>query len=176
MRLLTSDRFASGLLAIWALLSCRSLAMADGGTVRLLEQKGDYQIAVFTEPTPLRAGLVDISVLIQQADTQSPISEVEVTIEARRRGDAGPTISHPATTEAATNKLFRAATFELPEAGWWDLEVSIDGPLGMTQARFDVEVAEPLPPYLAMWPWVCWPVLPILVFGAHQFLVRRRSS
>jgi hypothetical protein len=140
-----------------------------------LERKGPYQIAVFTAPTPLSAGPVDVSVLVQNADTQEPISEVEIAIKAMHRGKHGATISHPATIEAATNKLFHAAVFDLPEAGLWKLEVSIMGPLGATQASVDLEVAEAPPPYLAMWPWVSWPVLPILLFSAHQFLIRRRS-
>ncbi len=46
-----------------------SLARADGGAVRLRQRSGGYQIAVFTEPTPLRAGPVDVSVLVQDAET-----------------------------------------------------------------------------------------------------------
>jgi hypothetical protein len=175
MRLLLHNRFASFLLPICTLLSLPSLSMADGGAVRLLERKGSYQIAVFTAPTPLSAGPVDVSVLVQNADTLEPISEVEIAIKATQRGEHGATISHPATIEAATNKLFHAAIFDLSEAGWWELEVSIIGSLGATHARVDLEVAEAPPPYLALWPWVTWPILPILLFSAHQFLIRRRS-
>jgi hypothetical protein len=82
---------------------------------------------------------------------------------------------HPATTEAATNKLYYAATFDLPEPGWYALEVSIAGARGEAQVHFDLEAAEPLPPWLAVWPWLAWPVLVILLFGIHQLLVRRRS-
>jgi hypothetical protein len=149
--------------------------MADGGAIRMAQRKGNYQITVFTTPTPLRAGPVDISVLVQEADTLTPVAEAQVDIKATQRGEHGATISHPATSEAATNKLFRAASFELPAAGTWELEISINGPLGTTQAGVDLEVAEPLPRYLTMWPWVCWPVVPIVLFSAQQFLVRRRS-
>jgi hypothetical protein len=165
--------FASFLLSILALFAWGSLVMADGGAVRLSERKGEYQITVFTAPTPMRAGPVDISVLVQKADTQAPISEVGVTVKATRRGKRGMSIIRPATIEAATNKLFHAAIFELPEAGWWDLEASISGPLGETQAHFDVEAADRLPRYRAMWPWICWPVLPIMLFSIHQLLFRR---
>ena len=150
-------------------------ARADGGTVRLSEQKGNYRITVFTAPTPLRAGPVDISVLVQEAATGELASEVQVTIKAVWRGSPGVALHHPATTEAATNKPYYAATFDLPEPGWYSLEVSIDGALGEAQVRFDLEAAEPLPPWLAMWPWVGWPVLAIILFGIHQLLVRRRS-
>jgi hypothetical protein len=157
------------------LLLPSSFLRADGGTVRLSEQRGDYRITVFTAPTPLRAGLVDISVLVQDASTGEPASGVQVTIQAAWRSSPGVAIQHPATTEAATNKLYYAATFDLPEPGWYALEVFIDGALGEVQVSFEVEAAEPLPPWLAMWPWVGWPVLAIILFGIHQLLVRRRS-
>jgi hypothetical protein len=155
------------------LSSCQ--AKADGGTIRLSEQKGSYRITVFTAPTPVRAGPVDISVLVQEAVTEEPVSEVQVAIKAVRRGSPGVGLVHPATTEAATNKLYYAAIFDLPEAGWYSVEVSIDGARGKALVHFDLEAAEPLPSWLAMLPWVGWPVLAIGLFGIHQFLVRRRS-
>jgi hypothetical protein len=149
-------------------------ARADGGTVRLSEEKGSYRITVFTTPTPLRAGPVDISVLVQEAATGELASGVQVTIKAEWRGSPDVILHHRATTEAATNKLYYAATFDLPEPGWYSLEVSIDGPLGEAQVCFEVEAAEPLPSWLAMSPWVGWPVLAIMLFCIHQLLVRRR--
>ena len=59
-----------------------SFLRADGGTIRLSEQKGNYRITVFTAPTPLRAGPVDISVLVQEAATGEPAPGVQVTIKA----------------------------------------------------------------------------------------------
>jgi hypothetical protein len=140
-----------------------------------LEQKGSYRFTVFTTPTPLRAGAVDISVLVQDAATEEPLSGVQVTIEAEWRGSPGAAISHSATKEAATNKLYYAAVFDLPEPGRYSVEVSIDGTLGAAQVRFEMEAAEPMPPWLTVWPWVGWPILAILLFGIHQFLVRWKS-
>jgi hypothetical protein len=173
LKLSHCERFAIWVLPISALFRLPSPAMADGGTIRLSEQAGNYQIAVFTSPTPLRAGPVDVSMLIQDAATRKPVSEVQVTITAKRRDRPNLLIRRPATIEAATNKLFRAATFELPEPGSWDIDVSIDGPLGKAQARFDVEASESLPRCLAMWWWIGWPVLPILLFSWHQVVVKR---
>src|SRR5260370_27143233 len=92
-------------------------ARADGGTVRLSEQQGKYRIAVFTAPTVLRAGPVDVSVLVQDADTGEAASGVLVSIGVERRGFPDVAFRHRATTEAATNKLFYAAEFDLPEPG-----------------------------------------------------------
>jgi hypothetical protein len=143
--------------------------------VRLSELKGSYRITVFTSPTPLRAGPVDISVLVQEADTGEPASAVRVSIGVERRGSPDEAIRRRATTEAATNKLYYAANFDLTEPGWYWVEVSIDGPLGEAEVDFEMEAAEAPPPWLAMSPWVGWPVLAIVLFGIHQLLVRRRS-
>jgi hypothetical protein len=152
-----------------------SVLRSDGGAIRLSEQRGAYRITVFTAPTPLRAGPVDISVLIQEADSGEPASDVEVTIDAERRGYPGEAIHRRATTEAATNKLYHAATFDLPEPGWYSLDVFIEGPSGTAQAHCAVEAADPLPEWLTFWPWVCWPLLAVLLFGIHQFLAKRRA-
>ena len=52
-----------------------SVARADGGVVRLRQRAGGYQIAVFTSPTPIRAGPVDVSVLVQDAATEECVPE-----------------------------------------------------------------------------------------------------
>jgi hypothetical protein len=152
-----------------------SSVRADGGTVRLSQRQGDYRITVFTEPTPLRAGPVDVSVLVQDGSTGQLVTDARVTIRAALRGRASEAVHHPATSEAATNKLFRAAAFELPEAGWWEIEIGIDGRFGPSDVRFDVEVAQAAPVWLALWPFLGWPALVILLFGVHQWLVRRKQ-
>jgi len=173
MSFLNFVRLVSCLLLISGPLLFPRLAIADGGTLRLSEEKENYQIAVFTAPTPLRAGPVDISALVQNTATHEPVSDVQVTVKATRLDRRGAAIRRVASTEAATNKLFQAATLNLNEPGWWHLEVGLDGPLGTTMVEFDVEAGKPLPRYLAFWSWLTWPALPILMFVAHQFLVSR---
>jgi hypothetical protein len=143
--------------------------------LRQSQRQGGYRITVFTEPTPFRAGPVDVSVLVQDARTGQPVPQVRVTVRAVPRGQAGKAIVQPATVEAATNKLFRAARFNLPEPGWWEIEVSVEGERGPASASFEVEAAEALPRWLALWPWLAWPVLAILLFGIHQVLVWRQG-
>jgi hypothetical protein len=163
---------------IWLLLSASvslhfpTRLQADGGTVRLSQREGDYQITVLTAPTPLRAGPIDVSVLVQKAVNNELVLDGQVTIKATRRGYPSQVISHVASAKAATNKLFRAANFELPKPGSWDVQVSIDGPLGDANVGFAMEAAEPLPKWLAMWPWFSWPALVIILFGAHQLVIK----
>jgi hypothetical protein len=173
MRIPDHVRRVTGVLAIVVVLALPASALADGGALRLSEETGNYQIAIFTSPTPLRAGPVDISVLVQDAATHEPVSDVQIVIKAAHHDRLGTAIHRPATFEAATNKLFQAAALNLNEPGWWQVKIGLDGPLGEELVALDIEAEKPLPRYLAMWPWLTWPALPILLFGAHQFLVRR---
>ena len=152
-----------------------SLAWADGGAVRLREQAGAYQVTVFTSPTPFRAGPVDVSVLVQDAATGECVPQARVTMRLTARGTRD-VLDHPATVEAATNKLFRAAIFQLPEPGWWDVEIAVEGPHGPALLRLEVQADEPLPRWRELWPWFVWPALVVAFFGLHQVLVRRRGS
>jgi hypothetical protein len=153
-----------------------SLLRADGGTLRLSERRGPYRVSVFTSPTPLRAGTVDVSVLVQDADSGDPVPDVRVRVRATPRGRPAETIEAAATSEAATNKLFRAAVFELPEPGVWQLEVVVEGPHGPASVRLEVEVDEPPPRWLSLWPWFTWPLLVVVLFGVHRLLARRRAK
>jgi hypothetical protein len=165
------------LFALALSLFCSNSACADGGTVRFSEVVSGYRVSLFTSPSPLRAGPVDISVLVQDADSSKPVPDVKISIRLTPRGrPMSESITHPATAEAATNKLLQAALFDLPEAGWWEIAVTVDGPAGHAEARCEVEVFEPWPHWLAVFPWIAWPIIPIVLFLVHQVLVSRRAA
>jgi hypothetical protein len=117
-------------------------------------------------------------VLVQDAATSRTIQDAEVFVSAaplRRRADA---IRRRATAEQAANKLFQAAEFDLPEAGRWEFSIEVasiegGGPSTATPLAFEAEVAEPLPQWLALAPWIGWPWLVIAVFAAQRCLRRR---
>jgi len=144
--------------------------------MRLTERAGAYQITVFTSPTPFRCGPVDISVLVQDPATGAVVSDVEVEIQMTPREQPSEELRYPATTEAATNKLFRAVQFELPQPGWWAVEVTVEGTRGPGRIHFELEAAPPIPRWIALWPWFTWPLLAIALFSVHQVLTRRRSA
>jgi hypothetical protein len=150
-------------------------ARGDGGTVRLSERLGGYDVTVFTSPTPLRAGPVDVSVLVQDAATGQPVPEAEVLIAVAPPARPGEALWYPATRAAAVNKLFQAAQFELPEAGWWQLEVRVAGAGGQAGKSFELEAAAPLPRWAELWFWIAFPVVPVGFFVLHQVLVGRQG-
>jgi hypothetical protein len=154
------------LLPIWC-----ATAAADGGSMCMSGRQGDYHISVFTAPTPFRAGPVDVSVLVQDASTGDPMTPMKVSVRMTKPGRL--VLEYPATTEAATNKLFRAAQFDLPEPGRWGLEVEVQGSHGLAVIGGELDAAEPLPRWRELWPWIGWPALVIALFGIHQFFERR---
>ena len=156
-----------------AILAFPTVALADGGTVRLSERQGPYQITVFTSPTPLRAGPIDISVLVQDAESGEPASDAVVIVRVASADRPQEVLTQPATTAAATNKLFRSVLCELPSVGRWLATIAITGPTGCAEARFEFKAAERLPPWLTLWPWFLWPIIAIGLFGVHQVLARR---
>jgi hypothetical protein len=152
-----------------------SLVRADGGALRLCERAGPYQVAVFTSPTPVRSGPLDMSVLVQDAATGEIVPEAHVRLQLTAR-ESGQSVDEYASAEAATNKLFRAALVQLPAPGWWDVEIAVDGPQGPAVVRFPMEAEEAPPPWSDLWPWFTWPALAVVLFAMHQVLVRRRLN
>jgi hypothetical protein len=164
---------ARAFLGAWtAFLLLPALLHADGGTVRFAGQVGGYRVSVFTAPTPLRAGPVDISVLVQDPDTGDPLQDTWILVRLTPIDPDGPSIEQRATSAAATNKLFQAALIDLPAAGRWHLEIVIKGTHGTATAPLELEVAEPLPRWVEMIPWIAWPIVPIVLYGLHQVLSR----
>jgi hypothetical protein len=140
--------------------------------VRAREQAGAYRVTVFTSPTPLRAGPVDVTVLVQDAATGGCVPQARATLRLTAR-KAGTFLQQPATAETATNKLCLAAVFQLPEPGWWDVDIAIEGARGPARVRFGVQADEVLPGWQELWPWFAWPALIVLIFSVHRALLRR---
>ncbi len=155
--------------------ACGGAARGDGDTVRLSRREGGFQVTVFTSPTPFRAGPVDISVLVQDAVTGEPRPEARVTVKLTPRDQLVLPMRRAAMRDAATNKLLKAAVFELPEPGRWEVEVAIEGGQGAASVRFELEAAGRVPQWPVMWPWIGWPAPVILLFSIHQLLVWRKS-
>ncbi len=151
-------------------------ARADGGLVRLSERVGNYRITVFTAPTPFRAGPVEIGVLVQDADTDRPISDVEVIVGIAPRDGSESEKQLPATSESAGNKLIRAINLDLPSGGWWRFRVAVSGSRGKAEKTFDLEADDPLPRWAEMAPWIALPLVPIGLYVIHLVLVRRREA
>lgn len=143
-------------------------ARGDGGRVQLSQSCGNYRLSVFTSPTPLRVGKVDVSAYLQDATTSRPVGDTAIFITATPVGREAPTIRRLATAEQAANKLFRAAEFEIPKPGRWKFSVEATGLSSPLAVAFEADVAEPPPQWLAIAPWIGWPWLVVAVFVAAR--------
>lgn len=158
------------------LLAPLAPALANGGTVRISRAPvGRYLVSVFSSPTPLRTGEVDISVLVQDSG-DAVVRDVAVRVEARpiRVSEGGVSaVRETATREAATNKLFQAAKFPVETPGEWEFRIEVGGDEGAGGAvSFRAELTEATlldRPYLL----ATLVLLPVLLVA---WLVRRRGG
>lgn len=154
--------------ALSLMLACQT-ARGDGGALRISQPAGDQRVSVFTSPTPLRVGRVDVSVFVQDAATSRQASDAVVFVVARPGGNRSQAIRRQATAEQAANKLFQAAEFELPEAGRWEFTIEVGETEKPATIAFEADVAPPWPPWLALAPWIGWPWLAVALFCASRF-------
>jgi hypothetical protein len=156
---------------------CCAALYADGGQIRLMQQSGEYRVTVFTSPTPLRSGIADVSILIQDS-TGKTVPKTIVTVELSQPNQVVSPNRILATHAAATNKLFQAALVEIPTPGQWDVRIECTLPSNQApiEVAFAMEAAPPLPRWLSVWPWFCWPIIPVALFAMHRSFVSRRSQ
>jgi hypothetical protein len=116
------------------LLAAPPLARANGGIARLVrEPVGGRFVTVYSSPTPLRTGELDISVMVQ--DSSDARLDLDVRVVATliaAAEDADPVAARldeirlDATRDQATNKLFKAAKFDVDVPGEWAFRVEIE--------------------------------------------------
>jgi hypothetical protein len=143
-------------------------ANADAGAIRASKRDQNCQVTVFTDPTPLRAGPVDVSVFVQDTDTGQAILDSLIDIEVAPRGRSSEKIRLNATSAAASNKLFQATNFDLPHAGWWAFTVVVRRPTNNMDLRFELEAGDSLPPWRSLWLWFSWPFFVVLLFAMSR--------
>ena len=148
-------------------------ALADGGTVLTTTEQDGYRITVLASPTPLRAGPVDVSVLVQNSDTGTIVDTADVAVSMRQTDGSQLPLRSMATRAAATNKMFRAALFMLPQSGLWRLSTIVTVHDRQLESEADFEAAAALPQFSDLWFWTGWPAIAIGLFAAHRGLVNR---
>jgi hypothetical protein len=145
-------------------------ARGDGGVVRLRQASGPFLISVFTAPDPLRAGPLDLSVLVQDQSSGETVLEATVDLALQPMDRDGPPLLARATHERATNKLLQAAVMNIPAAGRWGLRVDVRRGPDEATATAELHVAPPPPRLAILWPYLLLPPFAVAVFALHQGL------
>jgi len=159
-------------LALLALLLPQTV-LADGGAIRLKQTAPPFAVTVFS-PEPLRAGEVDLSLLLQSATDGAAILDATVDFVLTPPGAATP-LHARATRAAATNKLLLAALVDLRPAGTWDLRVEIQRGDERAAVSGVLVVGEAAARREGLWPYLALPPAVILLFGLGQWLTARRA-
>jgi len=162
-------------LGLFCLVWLPTQAYGDGGTARFSGNVGDYRMTVFTEPTPLRAGPVDVSVLLQDRQTGGFVTDAAVTISVSHTDRPLNVNRVSATTASATNKLFQAASFEFAQPGTWNIGVEVRENQQADSGEFELNVAPRFPRWVDFIFWIGFPVIPIALFGVRES-VRYRNA
>ena len=160
-----------------SLLLCLSIAAAsnaDSGLVRLSEPVGPWKVTLLTDPTPLREGPVDFSVLVQERDHGHTIADADVSLELTH-ALGGVVMTIPASTEASDNAMLHAAKFVLPEPGQWTGLITITTASHRDTIALEFNAAAPLPAWTSWWPWLLPAPVALCLYAANRHLVHRRS-
>jgi hypothetical protein len=158
---------------------------ADGGAVIARHTVNDLHVTVLASPVPLRAGPVDVSVLVQSGERTVFDATVEV---AWRSFSASPpdwlppcctmdsvTEGFPAVRAHSNNKFLYSAIVPVKWAGPSEFIVKVSRGGLEASVRCPIEVRQALPPALAFWPWLLFPPVAIAGFALHQSLLRSRQ-
>lgn len=153
-------------------------ALADGGLLRCSQLRGDVRISVFTSPSPVRVGSIDVSVLVQEVESGDVAREPEVQVELVSHDGQHHVAIAKATFAAAENKLFRAAKLSLPAPGRWDVRVECQNsrladPICVS---FSMDAGDAATKWYAVWPWLTWPAAVVVLFAIHRTLVWQKNA
>jgi hypothetical protein len=147
----------------------------DTGTILLRQRTGDIQITLFGEPAPLRAGPIDLSVLVQDAASGEPVMNAEVILRLSLNGHRATVVA--ATHRNATNKLLYAAPVVLQEEGRCRIEVDLRSRGRSTLFETEIRVLSPEQSLVTYWPYLVLPAVAIVLFILNQWLkIRLRPA
>ena len=130
---------------------------ADTGQIREVVTANGINIVVFTAPTPIRAGEVEVVTLVTDASSGQPVNEyrLDVGVRSPEWEDSFPSLLSMGMPDPGTRFAYKSVVL-LAEPGVWELLVEIDVP-GREPVRIPLSVvagaAQPL--------W--WQLLPVLL-------------
>ena len=161
----------------FAVISAAGTLFADGGTMQFRKPAGPFMVTVFSEPVPVRAGIADLSVMVEKGSDQSGVLDADVKLHLKKT-ESGRIVEiiAPASHSNATNKLLYAASVTLPSAGTWQITVDVREKGDAASASGNVTVWAAEAPMMERWPLFAVVPLMILFFVLNQWLRRRRNT
>jgi hypothetical protein len=161
---------------VWScvLAALASSLFGDGGTVLFHQPAGPFVLTLFTASLPIRVGSSDLSVMVEDASTGTPLLDAEVTLTCKGPGGHMNTVR--ASRATATNKLLYSGAPVFSAAGAWTVTVSVRRGGTTGEAAGAVAVSPALPAAWRYWPYFAIVPVCIGLFVLHQRLAQQRAS
>src|SRR6516164_913785 len=179
------------------ILSCLLLALvriswADGGAIQFQGDTGTFHVTVFTRPPILHAGLIDVTLLLQERSDLNPLLDAKVRFDLAAQDGAArqPALwmppacamnktadlsDIPAKLGHGENRLLYGNVVQIPNSGHWQLRARIQRGAESAEIETLLNVAPaPLPP-LAYWHLFLLVPAGILGFFLHQMAQARKT-
>ena len=121
-------------------------ALANGGvdTSTIFEEQVEgYQVVVTSTPGNPTAGLVHITFRISDPATQEVITEAALSLSVTPPEESGLEANSFGINRSTVNPDLYDVNVDMEAEGVWTLGLSIDGPLGLAEASFPLEVRGP---------------------------------
>jgi hypothetical protein len=169
-------RFPQQISLALLLISGVHILRADGGKVQLQKEAGPFLITLFSDPSEVRVGRVDLSVLCQKSDDRSTVLDAKVFLHLTKPGGAEIVeFTLPASHEAATNKTLYAAHLDLPSPGKWRVKVDVRRGADEASVAGELTVLPKEPVLVTYWPFFIVVPLIALLFAINRRLRRGRE-
>jgi hypothetical protein len=166
------------------------MSWGDGGTIQFQGDVGSFHVTVFTLPPILRAGPVDVTVLVQDRSKLDPLLDARVTLDLgaqainnlEKEAWSPPACALDAPASLAgivarlnhgENRLLYGALVQIPSSGIWKLKINIQRDSVTESVSTQLKVNPPAPPPLAYWRLFILPPLGVLGFILNRIARRR---
>ncbi len=149
--------------------------MADGGKVRLSQTVGDsLRVTVFTSPTPVRVGSVDVSILLQDAQTGNVIRDGLIEVQGHSEIAHGTDLQK-ASHAQSTNRLLQSANLEIATPGLWRIALQLKSPVH-AELSFPINVEHEAANMSTISMLVILPFVFIGLFLLREHITRRERN
>jgi hypothetical protein len=177
-------------LALLALRLSSANADADGGIIRAREAQGPFVVTIFTASELLQDNPADVSVMIQERNSNDAILDANVNLVftppgvtiaepiEQMCGVSGEPVQGPhsekltvaATRRRTPNKLFYSAPVKFGAAGNWQLRALIQQDGDAVEVSCSLPVGPPPREFVGLIPYLVLPPLLVALFALNQWL------
>ncbi|MFV0415560.1 MAG: hypothetical protein ACK5NG_04255 [Chthoniobacterales bacterium] len=161
---------------------------ADGGLLVAKRQGELYDVSLFVGPSPLRAGPLEVSILLKERGRKEVLSDAKVFVKFRylsseedeKKEGWKPLCCRieqvnelELSREHAANRLLYGGWVSLEKSGLWQIELEVDGVSGREKFILPVELASPSSPIFSYWPFLMFPVFFSTLLVANRCSCRK---